>query len=223
MRNSLRRNHGRWYWLWFVAYLKWETVFTQIRISISCCDLMLIWNEKQWKEKISDEYQCCDLMLIWNEKQSDGVPAAQQPVVIWCLFEMRNSWPHHNHERGVVVIWCLFEMRNSRLAYRFRKGSVVIWCLFEMRNSADITNGTLFVLWFDAYLKWETVGSTARQTRKRLWFDAYLKWETVLIPSTPQAFRVVIWCLFEMRNSFNPSTGKHYTGCDLMLIWNEKQ
>ena len=222
----------------------WNSSSGATRHSSACCDLMLIWNVKQLPKRSETLASCCDLMLIWNVKQYLAERVDRLVVVIWCLFEMWNSLRAHAEGRRRVVIWCLFEMWNSCAAPWPSRSSVVIWCLFEMWNSPTIIKRSsnqvviwcLFEmwnspkpkdtdgaeLWFDAYLKCETVVVSELVERFQLWFDAYLKCETVH-EHTWSAERG-LWFDAYLKCETVRRCGRSSTRCcDLMLIWNVKQ
>ena len=209
--------------LWFDAYLKCETVVCELRYRRTGCDLMLIWNVKQLatisttinNELWFDAYlkcetvggasqkresqlwfdaylkcetvrsrngasrRSCDLMLIWNVKQ----------LIAW-------------YTRGVcccdlMLIWNVkqYDCKNSRLH------SVVIWCLFEMWNSKKMDLQLSALLWFDAYLKCETVGFALHIQNRCC--DLMLIWNVKQYNQLDDigGRMFVIWCLFEMWNS----------------------
>ena len=121
--------------LWFDAYLKCETVKSTTKCGEDSCDLMLIWNVKQYLWCALVRPCRCDLMLIWNVKQF--------------LQRKRISWMRCD----LMLIWNVKQWYNER----WHKASVVIWCLFEMWNSWAKYSSVSTPLWFDAYLKCETV------------------------------------------------------------------
>ena len=160
-------------------------------------------------------------MLYWNEKQSLRAIHTAYAVVIWCSIEMRNSSPNKKKGYEIVVIWCSIEMRNSRI----RHETLPVW------------------LWFDALLKWETVGAATAGDRGGCGLMLYWN-EKQYGRSGQKLFCVVIWCSIEMRNSerleewrsqelwfdallkwetVRQNGDEPDRGCDLMLYWNEKQ
>ena len=163
----------------------------------------------------------CDLMLYWNEKQFLIGKGSKCAVVIWCSIEMRNStewrpsiskalwfdallkWETVGKKTLEQVAGCDLMLYWNEKQWQRGRGvgrAVVIWCSIEMRNSAASTINLRYRLWFDALLKWETVGRGILSAPSELWFDALLKWETVLLIRSISM-----------------------SGCDLMLYWNEKQ
>ena len=183
-------------------------------------------------------------MLIWNEKQWRASVRPGSTVVIWCLFEMRNSVAG---EAGAALL---------------------LW--FDAHLKCEtVPHGRLFdqgVLWFDAHLKCETVSSANPPRKvccdlmliwnvKQSWFwpfrlapscDLMLIWnvkqynqrrrktkwscDLMLIWNVKQCvdihqreLGVVIWCSFEMWNSSTAIRSSCAISCDLMLIWNVKQ
>ena len=131
-----------------------------------------------------------------------------------------------------MLIW---NVKQFAAARRSRE-VVVIWCLFEMRNSTITWTTSTRQLWFDAYLKWETVWRARRAPPSCC--DLMLIWnvkqshtgdysikgccDLMLIWNVKQSLRqihqgrsVVIWCSFEMWNSpgFGPFDWR------LVVIW----
>ena len=144
--------------LWFDALLKWETVLSLPAASLASCDLMLYWNEKQYRRWYSVFSICCDLMLYWNEKQLSFRRARSS-----CSCDLMLYW---NEKQWRVEIHC----------HRF----VVIWCSIEMRNSPYALGTPIVMLWFDALLKWETV---VLQVRRKVYScDLMLYWNEKQCP-----------------------------------------
>ena len=211
---------------WFHTLATWSR-FRQTRFQ------MAFSSHRKWEAQTLNAWNYAIIRTVWSLTK-----------LAWCLFEMWNSpsfapriapplWfdaylkcetvssAANGAGCDLMLIWNVKQSASRRTRAR----RVVIWCLFEMWNSAQAEVDRGRQLWFDAYLKCETVQRGSGNHRTLLWFDAYLKCETVMTknPITPNSCdlmliwnvkqcrhprrrqpRVVIWCLFEMWNSAGP-------------------
>ena len=138
MRNSDKSITGQRLMLWFDALLKWETVTTTPSGETECCDLMLYWNEKQWRERQRLRISSCDLMLYWNEKQFEARTRSAATCCDLMLYWNEKQWNESMSDIDLCCDLMLYWNEKQYFLKRWYLFFVVIWCSIEMRNSSRL-------------------------------------------------------------------------------------